>query len=180
MGLGSRRLGATPTEAHLQLKHDGSNRSCFCADHKQTVWPKNGHHWHDLYVHYAANYEAPRHYIVTTKAFVGTSPIFSFCFVFKQACACYVPVYTSLCLVISHSVFVLMSSVITSPLVGLLIYIFTYLHSLLVVACLSPSASGETASGRTSSYVVFRSISPSPEVWACLISAQTLTSQPSP
>lgn len=62
---------------------------------------------------------------------------------FKQACACCVPVYTSLCLVISHSVFVLMSSVINSPLVGLLIYIFTYLHSLLVAACLSPSASGK-------------------------------------
>lgn len=107
-------------------------------------------------------------------------PSSHFCFVFKQACACRVPVYTSLCLVISHSVFVLMSSVITSPLVGLLIYIFTYLHSLLVAACLSPSASGETASGRTSGYVVFRSISPSPEVRACLISAQTLISRPSP
>lgn len=51
----------------------------------------------------------------------------------KQACACRASVYTSLCLVISHSVFVLMSSVINSPLVGLLICIFTYLHCLLVV-----------------------------------------------
>lgn len=87
-----------------------------------------------------------RCYIVTTKEFVRTSPIFSFCFVFKHACMCCVHVYTSLCLVISHSVFVLMCSVINSPLVGLVIYIFTYLQSVLVEACLSPSASGETAS----------------------------------
>lgn len=36
-------------------------------------------------LNYAANYETLHHYIVTTKAFVGTSPIFSFCFV-VQAC----------------------------------------------------------------------------------------------
>lgn len=102
-----------------------------------------------------------RCYIVTTKGFVGTSRIFSFCFVFKHACACCMSVYTSLCLVISHSIFVLMSSVINSPLVGLLIYIFTYLHSILVAACLTSSASEKTASGHTSGYVIFHSMSSS-------------------
>lgn len=142
-------------------------------DHSHSVCTKNGHGWHDLCVHYTANYEMLRRYIVITKEFVVTSPIFSFCFVFKRACACCAPVYTSLCLVISHSVFVLMSSVINSPLVGRLIYISTYLHSIWVAACLSPSASGLTASGCTSGYVVFHSLSSSPEV---LFQLQTLIS----
>lgn len=41
VGLGCRRLGATPTASHLQLKHDGSNRSWFCTDHKQIKKPSN-------------------------------------------------------------------------------------------------------------------------------------------
>lgn len=179
-GLGSRRLLATPTKAHLQSIRDGSNRPFFFV----LITSKQSGLKIDmtdmiLCLRYASNDETPRHRIVSAKALVGTSPIFSFRFVLNRACTCRAPVYTSPCLVISHSVFVLLSSVINSPFVGLLIYIFTYLHSLLVGACLSPSVSGGAASGRTSGYVVFRSSSPPPEVCACLISTQTLTSRPS-
>lgn len=129
---------------------------------QKNVCSKNGRRRHDLYGHYTGNYVTLHRYMVTTKAFVGTSlNVFFPSDFFIYACVC-VSIHLSvfgdqlLC-------FVLMFSVINSPLVGLLICIFTYLHSLLVAACHSPSASGEIASGHTSSYITFCSISSSPE-----------------
>lgn len=52
-----------------------------------------------------------------------------------------------------------MFSLINSPWVGMLICIFTYLHSLWVPGCRSRSASGEIALGYTSGYIAFCSIS---------------------
>lgn len=67
---------------------------------QKNVCSKNGRRRHDLYGHYAGNYVMLHHYMVTTKAFVGTSlNVFSL-LSFLYMCVCgarvRVCVYTSL------------------------------------------------------------------------------------
>lgn len=56
----------------------------------KNVCSKNGRRRHDLYGHYAGNYVMLHHYMVTTKAFVGTSlnAFFPPIFLYIRMCVC--------------------------------------------------------------------------------------------